>query len=84
MSTLPAQRHVSNWRVALALVGVIVAMLGLLWLLQGAGVVHMRPVFCVSNCKPVTKSVAWLVAGAITSVAGVVLASTSARHLHRP
>jgi hypothetical protein len=83
MSTLPGPRHISKRHVALIVVGVILAFLGLLWLLQGAGIVHMRPILCVSNCKPVTKSIAWVVIGAIACVAGVAIARTGARHTHR-
>jgi len=32
--------------------GVALSLLGLLWLLQGADLVHMRPILCVANCKP--------------------------------
>jgi hypothetical protein len=83
MSTSRGPRHISRRDVVAMVIGVIVALLGLLWFLQGAGIVHMRPVLCVSNCKPVTKSVAWLVIGALACVAGVALARRSARHVDR-
>lgn len=31
-------------------VGVMGALQGILWLLQGLGVMHVRPVFCIGNC----------------------------------
>lgn len=83
MSFLESPYHVSKRRVALVVIGVALALLGLLWLLQGAGAVHIRPVLCVSNCKPVTKSTGWLIAGVIACLAGVAIAVASARHLRR-
>jgi hypothetical protein len=68
----------------LLVVGVVLALLGLLWFLQGAGVLHVRPILCVSNCKPVTKSAGWLVAGVVVSGAGIALAGAGAKRLrHR-
>ena len=83
MSRLRGAQHVSKRHVLLMVIGVIVALLGVLWFSQGAGIVHMRPILCASNCEPVTKSVAWLVIGALGGAGGVALASTSARHVKR-
>ena len=83
MSALHGPHHASKRRVVLIVIGVAVVLLGLLWFLQGTGAVHVRPILCVSNCKPVTKSLGWLVAGVVACMAGIALAVTSARHLHR-
>jgi len=83
MSALQSPHHVSKRWAVLLVVGVVLALLGVLWFLQGAGVVHVRPILCVSNCKPVTKSVGWLIAGAVGCVAGIAIATASARHLRR-
>jgi hypothetical protein len=65
-----------RWRRTLKLVaGVLLTPLGLLWMLQGADVVHIRPVLCVGDCRPVTGgSLAWLAIGALTALAGLSLA----------
>lgn len=56
---------------ALVLVGILVAGLGALWLLQGSGVVHLDPILCVANCAPVTGyHPEWQVTGAIALALG--------------
>jgi len=74
-----------NWRTITSFVaGVVLMLLGLLWLLQGADLVHVRPILCVANCRPVTGgSVAWLAAGVIAFLIGLLLAAAGTRHLHR-
>ena len=74
-----------NWRTITSLVaGVALMLLGSLWLLQGAGLVHVRPILCVTNCRPVTGgSAAWLAAGIVAFAIGLLLAAAGARHLHR-
>ena len=43
------------------LFGVALTLLGLLWLLQGADLVHIRPILCVTNCTPLEGgSVGWM------------------------
>jgi hypothetical protein len=74
-----------NWRTVTSLVaGVILMLLGVLWVLQGADAVHLRPILCVANCKPVTGgSVAWLTAGVVAFLVGLLLVVVGARRLHR-
>ena len=68
----------------LLVVGVSLTALGVLWIVQGAGAVHVRPILCVSNCEPVEKSLGWLIAGVVAAIVGITVAATSARHLrHR-
>jgi hypothetical protein len=54
--------------------GVVAVLLGGLWLLQGLGVVHMRPILCFANCEPVEgPSLAWAAIGIATGAAGGAL-----------
>ena len=73
-----------SWRmIALVVVGVVLIALGSLWLLQGVDLVHMRPILCATNCKPVTGgSSAWSTAGVITLVMGVLVVVGGARRPH--
>ena len=61
-----------NAKVAgLTTIGLIVALLGMLWLVQGLGVVQIEPILCAGDCEPITGgSVEWTVIGAITLVVG--------------
>ena len=74
-----------NWRnITSLVVGVALMLLGSLWLLQGADLVHVRPMLCVTNCKPVTGgSVAWLTAGVVTLLIGLLFVAASTRYRHR-
>ncbi len=70
-------------RVVGAVVGLVLAMLGLLWFLQGTGRVRICPVLCFADCECVTGgSRFWEIAGAITFAIGVILASVSVRRGH--
>ncbi len=67
-------------RVAGAVVGIVLATLGLLWFLQGTGLVRICPVLCFADCECVEGgSKFWLIAGGITALIGVVLAGVSVR-----
>ncbi|MBV9002679.1 MAG: hypothetical protein JO304_26730 [Solirubrobacterales bacterium] len=79
MSALQRPHRVSKRRVVLIVIGVALALLGLLWFLQGAGAVHIRPILCVSNCRPVARSTGWLIAGVIAGITGIVIVLTSAK-----
>jgi hypothetical protein len=60
--------------------GLIATSLGVLWSLQGAGAVHVRPIVCVSNCKPVTGgSSLWLALGLIVLLSGLATIGASVR-----
>jgi hypothetical protein len=60
--------------------GLIAASLGVLWALQGAGLVHVRPILCVSDCKPITDgSTLWLSLGVIFMLVGIAVISASVR-----
>jgi hypothetical protein len=73
------------WNIALLVVGVLLALLGSLWLLQGADLVHVRPILCVTNCQPVMGgSPAWLITGVVTAVVGILCVGASLRYRIRP
>ena len=63
-----------------AVIGVALAMLGLLWFLQGTGAIRICPVLCFADCECVEGgSLVWAVAGAITFAIGAILAWVSLR-----
>ncbi len=50
---------------------VIAILLGGLWLLQGLGIVHLRPILCFADCVPVQgPSISWVVVGAAMLAVG--------------
>jgi len=70
-----------NFRaLARILFGVALTLLGLLWLLQGADLVHIRPILCVANCTPLEGgSVGWMAAGALVLVVGLLVIASGIR-----
>jgi hypothetical protein len=53
------------------LIGLAAVLLGGLWLLQGIGVVHLRPILCFADCEPLQgPSTTWAVIGAVVLAAG--------------
>jgi hypothetical protein len=51
--------------------GIIAVLLGGLWLLQGQGIVHLRPNLCFADCVPLQgPSGTWAVIGAVTMAVG--------------
>ena len=72
-------------KLAAALVGIIVALLGLVWFLQGAGILHLCPVLCVMDCECVTSgSQFWEAAGAIAFIIGIIIVGVSVRRVRTP
>ena len=66
--------------IARILFGVALTLLGLLWLLQGADLVHIRPILCVANCTPLEGgSVGWMTAGALVLVVGLLVIASAFR-----
>ena len=55
--------------------GLIAALLGGLWLLQGLGIVHIRLILCFADCAPLQgPSTTWAVIGAgVLAVGGSVV-----------
>jgi hypothetical protein len=70
-----------KWRkTARVVVGMVLILLGLLWILQGADVVRIRPILCVADCQPVNGgSPGWLAIGVVTLVVGLVVAGVLRR-----
>ena len=51
--------------------GLVTALLGAFWLLQGLGLVNIQPILCFADCVPVQEpSTVWAVIGALALAAG--------------
>ena len=73
-------KSIISKQLAAVLVGSFVALLGLLWFLQGAAVLHICPVLCVSNCECITSgSQFWEGAGAIALIIGITIIGAGVR-----
>lgn len=60
--------------------GVIGILLGGLWLLQGLGIVQIRPILCFVDCAPVQgPSLTWASIGLVVVTAGVIATFFSLR-----
>ena len=58
--------------IVVAIFGILMTLFGLLWFLQGAEIIHLNPILCVSNCEPLTgKSLLWQIVGTVTFLVGV-------------
>ena len=67
-------------RILIGIVGVLAMALGLLWLLQGLDLIHLRPILCVADCEPVEGgSATWAIVGLVTAAAGAWAAFRGAR-----
>jgi len=54
-------------------VGLLSVLLGGLWLLQGLGVVQLRPILCFASCAPIQgPSSTWATIGVFVLIAGVL------------
>lgn len=63
----------SGVRKVAAVLGLAGALVGGLWLLQGLGIVHLRPILCFADCEPLQgPSATWVVIGALVFAAGSV------------
>lgn len=80
-------RRLPSWDAKAAvstILGAIVALLGLLWFVQGLGIVRIGPILCVAECEPLTgRSVQWTVIGALALVLGIGLVWAGQRHVRR-
>lgn len=71
-------------RTLVLVVSVIGVLLGGLWLLQGLGVVHLRPILCVAACDEVQEpSATWAVVGFLVLAAGALGIARSLRRRAR-
>jgi len=68
-------------KIAASLLGVVIALLGLLWLLQGAGLmVICPPLLCFADCECIAgASPAWAAFGAAAFIIGAAIAGISIR-----
>jgi hypothetical protein len=67
-------------RTIAVVLGAGAALLGGLWLLQGLGVVRLRPILCFAACEPVQgPSTAWAVIGGLVLAAGVAALALAVR-----
>jgi hypothetical protein len=61
-------------------IGAFFALLGLLWFVQGVGLLQVCPVVCVGECECLTgSSLFWTVAGAFLFIVGIAIAVVSMR-----
>lgn len=68
-------------KILLPIISVVAILLGGLWLLQGLGLVHIRPILCFANCEPV--STGWVIAGLVVMLVGISGIVRSARRHSR-
>jgi hypothetical protein len=61
-------------KLLLVIVGLVVALLGGLWLVQGLGMVQIRPILCVANCEVLQgPSTTWTLVGLAALLIGAAL-----------
>jgi hypothetical protein len=59
-------------QLAATLIGLILVIIGLVWFLQGAAILHLCPVLCFTDCECVTGgSPFWEAGGVIASIMGI-------------
>jgi phosphate/sulfate permease len=69
-------------QIAGVLIGAFIAFLGLLWTLQGTGILHIRPILCVTDCEEIVGvSASWAIAGVIAFIIGIIIIVISMRHV---
>ena len=60
--------------------GSVAGLLGLLWLVQGLGLVTIPPILCVAECETLAgPSTGWAIAGLVLLLAGVAAVVWSRR-----
>ena len=60
--------------------GIVLVSIGLLWSLQGADLIRMKPILCLANCEPlVGGSITWLIVGIVAMGVGLGLLVSSKR-----
>ena len=70
--------------IALATFGAAVGLLGVLWLVQGLGLIEIGPILCVADCEPITReSTQWTVIGMIALILGFTIVRAGLRRASR-
>ena len=65
-------------------IGVLFTLLGTLWFLQGADLIHLKPVACVGDCTPIEGgSITWLLIGLATAMLSLIVTVCCIRYLKR-
>ena len=65
--------------------GAFIGFLGLLWFLQGTGILRMRPILYIANCEEIVgPSPLWAGAGLIVLVIGAIVVFVSMRGVRAP
>jgi hypothetical protein len=60
-------------RAIVFILSIVGLLLGGLWLLQGLGLIHIRPILCFANCAPIQEaSTIWAVLGALVTALSVL------------
>ena len=73
-------QQISISKITVLVFGILIAMLGALWFLQGSDMVHIKPILCFGDCEPVTGlSPQWQISGIIAIVIGVAMIWWSTR-----
>lgn len=63
-----------------SILGTVGVLLGGMWLLQGVGVLHLRPILCFAACEPIQQpSTTWTAIGLGVGVLGVAALACSYR-----
>jgi hypothetical protein len=71
-------------KIFVLLVSVIGVLLGGLWLLQGLGLLQVRPILCFADCEPVQgPSSTWAAIGLLVVTAGIFGILYSLKHRAR-
>lgn len=79
------RRPALTWRKGLrAGLGVLLTLLGLLWVLQGVDIVRIEPIMCATSCEPIHGgSLGWFAVGVLTLLCGLRLLGALQRRRHR-
>jgi hypothetical protein len=73
-STRSFQSEAHEMKVFKVIAGTLLTALGLLWAVQGADLIQIKPILCAANCEPITGgSTLWLSIGIITTAIGLAL-----------
>jgi hypothetical protein len=67
-------------RIAVAVAGLAVSGVGILWFLQGSDLVHIEPIACAGECEPIAgHHPEWQVAGGVAVLVGVITTTLATR-----